>query len=321
MDPETTTLHDINDQQRILRILAKAPRDWQGIATATRLPRGALSRALFALTSSDHSAPAVNRVNQGNRCLYQLSPLGRKMLNVTESSQNNVLHTQTTTAPAVHLAAESYKSKIFKALKDHGPQTAPPLAKVAGTSTVNTVYHLKGLMKKGMVKRLSRGLYAVADQVQAKLDVIEPPKPVLTGAVPFPLPSPELRQWLKSLMREALIEAGHVLNQKPETEAKAKLPQPKLPRVLLIGGLPQQQQIIEKEFEGFLDLRFAKDDNDLEGRIGNAEYIVAWVRFMGHSQDAIAKAANIPYYPVNGGITSIKETLEGIWYDATKETA
>lgn len=310
-------LHLINDQKRILTAVAKTPRDWDGIALATRLPRGALSRALHSLTRCDD--PLINCVNQGKRKLFQLSPVGRKMLNVESTPANNTLVSTPRPSATPQFAVDSYKSKIFNALKMHGPQGPVPLAKAADITVANAVYHLRGLMQKGIVKRIGRGLYAVADHI--KLDVVEPPKPALSSAVGFPLPTPELRQWLKGLMREAFIEAGQVLNQKPETEAKVKLPQPKLPRVLVIGGLPQQQQIIEKEFEGLLDLRFAKDDNDLEGRIGNAEYIVAWVRFMGHAQDAVAKAANLPYFPVSGGITMLKETLEGIFYDATKEPA
>lgn len=87
----------------------------------------------------------------------------------------------------------------------------------------------------------------------------------------------------------------------------------KKPRVIVAGALNDQARHLETTMGQRLDLRFwSKDQSSdtLKSMLKNADHAVGMVGFLSHSHDGILKSSKIPYYPVSGGISQVKRTLE-----------
>jgi hypothetical protein len=93
----------------------------------------------------------------------------------------------------------------------------------------------------------------------------------------------------------------------------AKTTKPKKHRVIVAGVLNAQAKKIEEAYKDKLDLRFwTKDQSSetLRSMLHQADAVVGMVGFLSHSHDGILKASKIPYIPVSGGVTAIKQALE-----------
>jgi hypothetical protein len=84
-------------------------------------------------------------------------------------------------------------------------------------------------------------------------------------------------------------------------------------RVVVAGVLNGQARKIEETFKDKLDLRFWTKDQStdtLRSLLHQADAAIGMVGFLAHSHDGILKASKVPYYPVSGGVTAIKQALE-----------
>lgn len=87
----------------------------------------------------------------------------------------------------------------------------------------------------------------------------------------------------------------------------------KKPRVVVAGALNDQARHLETTMGQKLDLRFWSKDQSadtLKSMLKNADHAVGMVGFLSHSHDGILKSSKIPYHPVSGGISQVKQTLE-----------
>lgn len=87
----------------------------------------------------------------------------------------------------------------------------------------------------------------------------------------------------------------------------------KKPRVVVAGALNDQARHLETTMGSKLDLRFWSKDQSadtLKSMLKNADAAVGMVGFLSHSHDGILKSSKIPYHPVSGGVSQVKQTLE-----------
>lgn len=93
----------------------------------------------------------------------------------------------------------------------------------------------------------------------------------------------------------------------------AKTTKVKKSRVIVAGVLNAQARKIEDLYKDKLDIKFwTKDQSSdtLRSMLHQADAAIGMVGFLSHSHDGILKASKIPYFPVSGGVTAIKQTLD-----------
>lgn len=101
-------------------------------------------------------------------------------------------------------------------------------------------------------------------------------------------------------------------------------PRARLPRILVAGLLPSQISEVRRAFHGRADLRFWKSSDAaalLRKQCESVDAGVGWVRFMGHSAEAILKSKAPTYVPANGGITQLTDRIEHALKIVTLEAA
>lgn len=133
----------------------------------------------------------------------------------------------------------------------------------------------------------------------------------------------QIAQFLGKILAKAIKHAIHEPELAPIFSASAvTIPEPikrvvtqrvKLPRVVIAGMLNSQAKTVEAAFSGKLDLRFWSKDQSadtLKKMLAHADSVIGMVGFLAHSHDAILKSSKIPYTPVSGGVTQVKQALE-----------
>jgi len=120
------------------------------------------------------------------------------------------------------------------------------------------------------------------------------------------LQDPTLRQLLMPGVSVPSYQPTH--NPLPRGAAREKKP-----RVVVAGALNDQARHLETTMGQKLDLRFWSKDQSadtLKSMLKNADHAVGMVGFLSHSHDGILKSSKIPYHPVSGGVSQVKQTLE-----------
>lgn len=87
----------------------------------------------------------------------------------------------------------------------------------------------------------------------------------------------------------------------------------KKPRVVVAGALNDQARHLETTMGNKLDLRFWSKDqssDNLKSMLKGADAAVGMVGFLSHAHDGIIKSSRIPYQPVSGGVSQVKQALE-----------
>ena len=87
----------------------------------------------------------------------------------------------------------------------------------------------------------------------------------------------------------------------------------KKPRVVVAGALNDQARHLETTMGNKLDLRFWSKDqssDNLKSMLKGADAAVGMVGFLSHAHDGILKSSRIPYQPVSGGVSQVKQALE-----------
>lgn len=103
--------------------------------------------------------------------------------------------------------------------------------------------------------------------------------------------------------------------------AAQKAPDPKRPRIMVIGGTDAQNAEVEKEFGDSLDIRFVtseqtKNPSSWKDRTNGVTRIVVMTKWISHSaMDVIDKKK---YVPVNGGMTDLKNRLTELYVELAK---
>lgn len=96
---------------------------------------------------------------------------------------------------------------------------------------------------------------------------------------------------------------------------------PKLPRVLIVGLLPEQQHMIGKEFGDTLDTRFVGTNENakvLKSNAAQADRVFAMQDFISHSTvEAIVSASGVTPVVVQGGMTHLRDALTSYYVNGT----
>lgn len=103
------------------------------------------------------------------------------------------------------------------------------------------------------------------------------------------------------------------LPQVPGAHMAPKVSREKRLKVIVAGPLNSQARSLEEKYSDALDLRFWSKDqshDSLKQMLAHADVAVGMVSFLPHSADGILKAAKIPYHPVSGGMTHMKQQLD-----------
>ena len=88
--------------------------------------------------------------------------------------------------------------------------------------------------------------------------------------------------------------------------------QPRKPKVVIIGLLHRQQQLIVKEFDKEFDLRFLKEESGYEKYVKHADYIIAFTSFTDHGR--LERIKHFPgYINVSGGMTALRDKLTELY--------
>lgn len=117
---------------------------------------------------------------------------------------------------------------------------------------------------------------------------------------------------LRSVFSSSASNVGYVPRHNPHPTGDPKV---KKTRVVVAGALNDQAKHLETLFGQKLDIRFWSKDqsNDtLKSMLKNADAAVGMVGFLSHAHDAVLKASKVPYQPVSGGVSQVKQALESL---------
>lgn len=133
----------------------------------------------------------------------------------------------------------------------------------------------------------------------------------------------QIAQFMGKILAKAIKLAIREPELAPIFSASVAVPEPlkrlvqppreRLRRVIVAGMLNSQAKTIEAAFNGKLDLRFWSKDQSadmLKRMLTQADSVIGMVGFLAHSHDAILKSSKVPYTPVSGGVTQVKQALE-----------
>ena len=118
------------------------------------------------------------------------------------------------------------------------------------------------------------------------------------------------------IVREALQELDKEFNARlPELQRKATMASRKLPRVLVVGPLNGQQEILENAVDGILDLRFVASSERpqmVNTRGKHCDACLIWTDYVNHSHTEVAQKVFVKdqIRLVSGGVDKLKNQLE-----------
>ena len=122
-----------------------------------------------------------------------------------------------------------------------------------------------------------------------------------------------------SLTRElASVIPQHVPPVKQLTLNLANLPEPAVikPRVGIVGLLPAQIDVIEKEFGDVFEIRYWKDDGVAALKaLGRASEVVLVTKWCNHSATEVLKGVGAKWRFVDGGLTELKTMLTALYVE------
>lgn len=132
----------------------------------------------------------------------------------------------------------------------------------------------------------------------------------------------QIVQWIAKILAKAIrlaIEDSGLSSLFRQTETIAAVRQrvhaarERLPRVVVAGMLNSQAKTVEAAYKDKLDIRFWSKDQStdtLKSMLSHADACVGMVSFLSHAHDAVLKSSKVPYQPVSGGVSQMKNALE-----------
>jgi DNA-binding Lrp family transcriptional regulator len=122
-----------------------------------------------------------------------------------------------------------------------------------------------------------------------------------------------------SLTRElASVIPQHVPPAKQLTLNLANLPEPAVikPCLGIVGLLPAQIDVIEKEFGDVFEVRYWKDDGVAALKaLGRASEVVLVTKWCNHSATEVLKGVGAKWRFVDGGLTELKTMLTALYVE------
>jgi len=130
----------------------------------------------------------------------------------------------------------------------------------------------------------------------------------LTSGIKGALSDPKTRAGLVDVAASAWAKVSE--SQLPAVRVEPAVPGQK--RVVIVGLLNGQQQMIEKEFGGMGDLRFVPNDCSLpylRGVARDVDSVLLMTKFTDHARQDVLKKINAPLSFVSGGMSQLREAL------------
>ena len=86
-------------------------------------------------------------------------------------------------------------------------------------------------------------------------------------------------------------------------------------KVLIVGLLPQQSTIIQREFGDVYKLSFWKDESlhKLKSMADHADYVITSVSFVSHKVTDILKTCQVEMINCSGGLSTVKDKLTELY--------
>jgi hypothetical protein len=116
----------------------------------------------------------------------------------------------------------------------------------------------------------------------------------------------------------ASVIPQHVPPVKQLTLNLANLPEPSVikPRVGIVGLLPAQTDVIEKEFGDVFEIRYWKDEGFVALKaLGRASEVVLVTKWCNHSATETLKSVGAKWRFVDGGLTELKTMLTALYVE------
>lgn len=152
-------------------------------------------------------------------------------------------------------------------------------------------------------------IFKLVSRLAALLDP-PPPSPPAVAPIPEPAPTPEPER-TTTTYRPKPPKHNPEPTQEPREAGR---------RVLIIGLLQSQSEVIQKEFGNCFKLKFMLTQ-DARGRdFINAcrfvDVVITMVRFIDHANSDAVKAAGVRLVMVNGGMSALKDKLTEMFVNA-----
>lgn len=156
---------------------------------------------------------------------------------------------------------------------------------------------------KTLEEKLAAGIAEARDQERDRLEhqFAQKAGALFAKVLMYALEDPALRARLFVYLPNVPIAMA------PKTSREKRL------KVVIAGPLNSQARTLEEKYSDALDLRFWSKDqshDSLKQMLAHADVAVGMVSFLPHSADGILKTAKIPYHPVSGGMTHMKQQLD-----------
>lgn len=153
--------------------------------------------------------------------------------------------------------------------------------------------------------------------VKEKTEAVPPPLP------PIPVPTQatrieELAEVIGDAFAELFSTALKMSLERTKTYVTSPVPPEvvkRQPKVLIVGLLPQQRNLIASEFSQYFDLRFWKDESPhtLKSLTKTSDVVIIMTDWVAHGHVATVKAAGgqDKIRLMSGTMTTLREYLEG----------
>lgn len=162
------------------------------------------------------------------------------------------------------------------------------------------------------------------------------PEPIST---PAPIPQPQPQPQAPALDLTALIDTmttalaeqfaaslatkltAVIKTQLAAAPAPAQSPCPSKPRITIVGLLPGQASLIDREFNDAVDLHFVTSEQStsqkLKGLCRTSAAVLAMTGFISHTTEDVIKANGGNLIRVSGGMTSLRDAITEAFVGAT----
>lgn len=234
------------------------------------------------------------------------------------------------------------KEVCLEYLKRNGPSVGGDIMKAAGKPATYANSYLKTYKEVVRINNGNKSLWALAPTYESPVKYVpvspdpaplatpETPKSSLDGAIEGLVSAlvtritTDVQTRVEELVAESIEPklVGMIERMTAKVGGKQTaipVSKPKLLRVLIVGLLPEQQHMIQKEFSDTLDTRFVGTSENikvLKSNAAQADRVFAMQDFISHSTvDAIVSASGVTPVVVKGGMTHLREALTAYYVE------
>ena len=217
--------------------------------------------------------------------------------------------------------------KVLDAIRQHGPTTTSAMTSRLGCGSV-------GMPTKAEVQKCVHNLAYrkhLASTGTGRDRVYYIPSELRAGVSPTPAPTPalDLSALIDSMTTSLANQFAASLAAKLAAAVESQLATPqgggkgtvRKPRVTVVGLLPGQAALIEKEFGDAVELHFVTSDQTasqkLKGLCRTSAAVLTMTGFISHAAEDLIKANGGNLVRVSGGMSSLRDSITEAYVGAT----